>query len=60
MKKNEKELNDWLREISEVPGPSGFERRVRELMIRRLEGKCEILQDKIGSVIFRKQGRVDG
>ena len=60
MKKNEKELNDWLREISEVPGPSGFERRVRELMIRRLEGKCEILQDKIGSVIFRKQGQVDG
>lgn len=60
MKKDEKELNDWLREISEVPGPSGFERRVRELMIQRLEGKCEILQDKIGSVIFRKQGRVDG
>lgn len=60
MKKDEKELNDWLREISEVPGPSGFERRVRELMIRRLEGKCEILQDKIGSVIFRKQGQVDG
>ena len=60
MKKNEQELNDWLREISEVPGPSGFERRVRELMIRRLDGKCEILKDKIGSVIFRKQGRMDG
>ncbi len=50
----------WLKEISEVPGPSGFERRVRDLMTRRLAGQCEVLEDRIGSVIFKKQGSVDG
>ena len=54
------ELITWLKEISEVPGPSGFERRVRDLMIQRIEGKCEVLEDKIGSVIFKKQGRAQG
>jgi endoglucanase len=54
------EVNAWLKEISEVPGPSGFERRVRELMIKRLAGKCEILEDKIGSVIFKKPGKDQG
>lgn len=61
MKNNKaNELNSWLKEISEVPGPSGFERRVRELMIERLAGTCEILQDKIGSVIFKKPGHNPG
>ena len=50
----------WLKEISEVPGPSGFERRVRDLMTRRLAGQCEVLEDRIGSVIFKKQGSADG
>ena len=59
-KKKSEEFLTWLKEISEVPGPSGFERRVRELMIRRLEGKCEVLEDKIGSVIFKKQGLGNG
>lgn len=50
----------WLKEISEVPGPSGFERRVRELMIRRLDGQCEVLEDRIGSVIFKREGQSGG
>ena len=57
--KTDKLLN-WLKQISEVPGPSGFERRVRDLMTQRLAGQCEVLEDRIGSVIFKKQGRADG
>ena len=53
-------VTSWLKEISEIPGPSGFERRVRELMTQRLDGRCEILEDRIGSVIFKKQGQADG
>ena len=53
-------LLSWLKEISEVPGPSGFERRVRELMTERLAGQCEVLEDRIGSVIFKKTGRAGG
>lgn len=57
MEQHEKdEVMDWLKDISEVPGPSGFERRVKDLMIRRLDGACTVLEDKIGSVIFKKQG----
>ncbi|MEI7510470.1 MAG: peptidase M28, partial [Flavobacterium sp.] len=53
-------VTSWLKEISEIPGPSGFERRVRDLMTRRLDGQCEVLEDRIGSVIFKKQGQVGG
>ena len=53
-------LLTWLKEISEVPGPSGFERRVRELMTQRLAGQCEVLEDRIGSVIFKKPGKDHG
>jgi endoglucanase len=60
MENNKCELTDWLKAISEVPGPSGFERRVRDLMVQRLDGACEVLEDKIGSVIFKKQGLAKG
>ena len=61
MEQHEKdEVMDWLKDISEVPGPSGFERRVKDLMIRRLDGACTVLEDKIGSVIFKKQGLPQG
>ena len=60
MEKNSDKLLAWLAEISEVPGPSGFERRVRDLMVRRLGGQCEVLEDRIGSVIFKRRGTADG
>ena len=60
MKKKSDELENWLKEISEVPGPSGFESRVRDLMVQRLGGICEVLKDNIGSVIFKKQGQTAG
>lgn len=46
----------WLKKISEAPGISGFEQRIKELLIERLDGKAEVSYDKIGSVIFKKTG----
>lgn len=46
----------WLKSISEVPGPSGFEHRVRDMLKERLAGVAEVSADNIGSVIFKKQG----
>jgi len=60
MEKKTDKLLTWLKEISEVPGPSGFERRVRDLMVRRLAGQCEVMEDRIGSVIFKKAGNEAG
>lgn len=54
------EMIQWLKDISEVPGPSGFERRVRELMTQRLKNSCEVLEDRIGSVIYKKAGKATG
>lgn len=60
MENKSEKLLAWLKEISEVPGPSGFERRVRDLMVRRLSGQCEVMEDRIGSVIFKKTGVAEG
>ena len=46
----------WLKQISEVSGPSGFEHRVKDMLKERLAGFTEVGNDKIGSVIFKKQG----
>ncbi|MBP2642201.1 MAG: Glutamyl aminopeptidase [Firmicutes bacterium] len=53
----DKEL-EWLKEISQVAGVSGYESRVKELLKSRLGGITEVLGDKLGSVIFKKQGVV--
>ena len=55
-----KEMISWLKEISETSGPSGFERRVRDLMTKRLQNNCEVLEDRIGSVIYKKTGKAKG
>lgn len=46
----------WLKEISIVPGVSGFEKPVKELMIAKLKDITEVYYDKIGSVIFAQKG----
>lgn len=51
---------DWLKEISETPGPSGFEDRVKNLLLNRLEGISEVSYDKLGSIIFKKTGTNTG
>lgn len=46
-----------LREISEAPGPSGYEAPAREVMRRALSGLAtEVEQDKLGSLIARLPG----
>lgn len=54
------DMMKWLQEISEAPGPSGFERRVRDLMTARVKNSCVVLEDRIGSVIYKKQGKAGG
>ena len=43
-----------LRELTEAPGPSGFEEPVRQIMRRYLEPIGEISTDNLGGVICRK------
>lgn len=45
-----------LKEISELPGASGFEDEVRKYIKSRMSGLCEVSRDNIGSVICRKTG----
>jgi putative aminopeptidase FrvX len=48
-----------LKELTETPGVSGYEAPIRSVIRRYLEGYGELTQDKIGSVICRKQGISD-
>lgn len=50
----------WLKELSEVAGVSGFESRIKKILINRLKNVAEVSGDKIGSVIFKKQGAAAG
>jgi len=45
-----------LKELTETPGVSGYETPIRSLVRKYLEKYGELTQDKIGSVICRKQG----
>lgn len=47
---------EWLKEIADIPGVSGFEQRVKESLKARLSRVAEVSTDKIGSIIFKKQG----
>ena len=44
----------WLKRYSETCGVSGFESRMKDLMLERLEGMAEVSYDKLGSVVFTK------
>ena len=47
-----------LSRICEAPGPPGFERKIRQLVLAELEGLAdEIRTDAIGNVIALKKGR---
>jgi putative aminopeptidase FrvX len=45
-----------LKELTETPGISGYETPIRSVVRQHLEPFGELSQDKIGSVICRKQG----
>lgn len=42
----------WLKAFSETCGVSGFESRMKELMLKRLDGMADVSYDKLGSVVF--------
>jgi len=48
-----------LKELTETSGVSGYETPIRSLVRKYLEKYGELTQDKIGSVICRKQGTSD-
>lgn len=52
---------DFLRELSEAFGPSGFERDVARLVKRYVEPFCDHIEtDKLGSLLFSRQAAADG
>ena len=48
-----------LRELTEAAGLPGFEQEVRAVVRKYVEGYAEVTQDKLGSIICRKQGTSD-
>jgi putative aminopeptidase FrvX len=48
-----------LKELTETPGVSGYETPIRGVVRKYLEKYGELSQDKIGSVICRKQGKAE-
>lgn len=50
---------DLLRRFSEVPGISGYEDAVRDLVRREVGGLAEVSADKLGSLICKKRGASD-
>lgn len=47
---------ELLRELTEAPGIPGYEREVREVIRRHLQGITTIEQDRLGSIVCRKDG----
>ncbi len=48
-----------IRELSEALGAPGDERAVAELMAKRLAGKASVSGDRLGSIIFTKEGSAE-
>ena len=47
---------ELLRELTEAPGVSGYEREVREIIRKHLRDITVIEQDRLGSIVCRKSG----
>ena len=45
-----------LREITEIPGVSGFESEVRRYIEGKMQGISQVTVDNLGSVICKKTG----
>jgi putative aminopeptidase FrvX len=50
---------ELLRELTEAPGISGYEREVREIIRRHLQHITTIEQDRLGSIVCRKDGKAE-
>ena len=54
----EKDL-EWLKELSEVCGVSGFETRVKKLLVDKLMNITKVSYDKLGSAVFTLKANKD-
>jgi endoglucanase len=50
---------DLLRELTEAPGISGYEQEVREIIRSHLRAITTIEQDRLGSIVCRKDGAAE-
>jgi putative aminopeptidase FrvX len=50
---------ELLRELTEAPGVSGYEQEVREIIRRHLQDITTIEQDRLGSIVCRKNGKTE-
>jgi len=48
-----------LRELTEAPGVSGYEQEVREIIRKHLQKITTIEQDRLGSIVCRKNGEAE-
>lgn len=53
------ETIELLRELSEAPGVSGYEQEVREIIRKHLQNITVIEQDRLGSIVCRKNGKTE-
>jgi len=53
------ETIELLRELTEAPGVSGYEQEVREIIRRQLQNITVIEQDRLGSIVCRKNGEAE-
>lgn len=53
------ETLELLRELSEASGISGYERDVREIIRKHLKDITVIEQDRLGSIVCRKEGEAE-
>lgn len=49
-----------VKELTEATGISGYEREVREIIRKRMEGLSTIVEDRLGSIICKKEGAANG
>ena len=52
-------IEQFLKELTEVPGVSGYESQVRAVMRRYLEPVATIEQDRIGSIVGKRMGQAE-
>lgn len=50
---------ELLRELTEAPAISGYEQEVREIIRKHLRGMTTIEQDRLGSIVCRKNGEAE-
>jgi endoglucanase len=53
------ETTELVRELSEAPGVSGYEQEVREIIRKHLQNITVIEQDRLGSIVCRKNGKTE-